>query len=136
MPSPLTTRTNRFQSFTPHRPTSTSLRRLRTAFSPSRSHRSTSPSSSTGTTSPLTRDCSPSSFRSASSSAASIRHMLSIRRKPSVLEFEMEEERHLFGTELDVLEPRPQVGFGSGFMGARGGEGHVVGIFEVLDGKC
>jgi hypothetical protein len=54
--------------------------------------------------------------------------MLSLRRKPSVLEFEMEEEAHLFGTELEVLEPRPRSG--------RMGEAHVVGIFEVLDGKC
>jgi|TARA_R110002003_G_scaffold28_20_gene1701 hypothetical protein len=58
--------------------------------------------------------------------------MLSIRRKPSVLEFEMEEEKHLFGHELELLEPRPAMGFG----GRAGGEVHVVGIFEVLDGKC
>lgn len=51
-----------------------------------------------------------------------------MRRKPSVLEFEMEEERCLFGSELGVLEPRPGMGLG--------GEAHVVGIFEVLDGKC
>jgi hypothetical protein len=54
--------------------------------------------------------------------------MLSLRRKPSVLEFEMEEERHLFSSELELLEPRPSMG--------RGSEGHVAGIFEVLDGKC
>jgi hypothetical protein len=53
-----------------------------------------------------------------------------VRRKPSVLEFEMEEERHLFGQELDVLEPRPSMVRGGS------GEGCVVGIFEVLDGKC
>jgi hypothetical protein len=58
--------------------------------------------------------------------------MLSLRRKPSVLEFEMEEEQHLFSHELDLLEPRPAMGFG----GRSGGETHVVGIFEVLDGKC
>jgi hypothetical protein len=58
--------------------------------------------------------------------------MLSIRRKPSVLEFEMEEEKHLFGQELELLEPRPAMGFG----GRSGCEVHVVGIFEVLDGKC
>jgi hypothetical protein len=46
-----------------------------------------------------------------------------------VIEFEMEEERHLFGQELDVLEPRPSMMRGSS-------EAHVVGIFEVLDGKC
>jgi hypothetical protein len=55
--------------------------------------------------------------------------MLSLRRKPSVLEFEMEEERHLFSSELELLEPRPSMGRGRG-------EGHVAGIFEVLDGKC
>jgi hypothetical protein len=61
---------------------------------------------------------------------SSIRQLLAVRRKPSVLEFEMEEERHLFGQELDVLEPRPSM--------VRGGssEACVVGIFEVLDGKC
>jgi hypothetical protein len=92
--------------------------------------RSASPSSSTSTdtTSPLTRNSSPHSYRS---SAASIRHMLSIRRKPSVLEFEMEEEKHLFGREMEMLEPRPAMGFG----GRSGSEVHVVGIFEVLDGK-
>ena len=52
--------------------------------------------------------------------------MLAIRRKPSVLEFEMEEEKHLFEHELGVLEPRPMFGEN---------EVHVVGIFEVLDGK-
>ncbi|KAF2030150.1 hypothetical protein EK21DRAFT_89213 [Setomelanomma holmii] len=130
MPSPISTRTNRFQSFTPLRTSSTSLRRLRTAFSPSRTNRSASPSSSVGTTSPLTCDCSPSSYRS---SAASIRHMLSLRRKPSVLEFEMEEEKHLFGHELELLEPRPAMGWGAS---VERGPVHVVGIFEVLDGKC
>lgn len=44
----------------------------------------------------------------------------------------MEEEKHLFGTELEVLEPRPIYGYGGG---EREGA-HVVGIFEVLDGKC
>jgi hypothetical protein len=57
--------------------------------------------------------------------------MLSVRRKPSVLEFEMEEERHLFSSELEVLEPRPSLGWGRS-----GSEVHVAGIFEVLDGKC
>jgi hypothetical protein len=47
-------------------------------------------------------------------------------------EFQMEEEKHLFSHELDLLEPRPAMGFG----GIGGGEVHVVGIFEVLDGKC
>lgn len=103
------TRPNRFS-------TSGSLRRLRTAFSTS-PRRSISPNSTTST-------------YTYTSSAASIRDMLSLRRKPSVLEFEMEEEAHLFGTELEVLEPRPRSG--------RMGDGNVamVGIFEVLDGKC
>ncbi|KAI8936278.1 hypothetical protein NX059_006700 [Plenodomus lindquistii] len=124
------TRTNRFQSFTPLRTTTGSLRRLRTAFSPPRSSmRSASPSSlaSTSTTSPLTlsRNSSPHSYRSASGS--SIRQLLAVRRKPSVIEFEMEEERHLFAAEIGVLEPRPSVG--------EEGWG-VVGIEEVLRGKC
>lgn len=46
------------------------------------------------------------------------------------MEFEMEEEKHLFGQEMDVLEPRPSAG------GRCGSEVCVVGIFEVLDGKC
>jgi hypothetical protein len=47
-----------------------------------------------------------------------------VRRKPSVLDLEMEEERHLFSHELEMLEPRPSV------------SGHVeMGIFQVLDGK-
>ncbi|KAF2869718.1 hypothetical protein BDV95DRAFT_596045 [Massariosphaeria phaeospora] len=121
MPTP--TRPNRFQSFTPLR-TGTSLRRLRTAFSPSRSPRSISPSSSTGTTSPLTRTSSPDSHRSFSSSH-SIRQLLALRRKPSVLDVEREEERHLFSHELEMLEPRPSIG-----------SGVEVGIFEVLNGKC
>ncbi|KAF1939556.1 hypothetical protein EJ02DRAFT_456852 [Clathrospora elynae] len=127
MPSP--TRPNRFQPFTPLRSTTGSLRRLKTAFSPSRtSMRAASPSSasSTSTTSPLTRNSSPHSYRS---SGSSIRQLLAVRRKPSMIEFEMEEERHLFGQELYVLEPRPSLGRGSS-------EACVVGIFEVLDGKC
>ncbi|KAF2255694.1 hypothetical protein BU26DRAFT_557200 [Trematosphaeria pertusa] len=120
------TRTNRFQSFTPLRTPSTSLRRLKTAFSPTRSHRSCSPSSSTGTTSPLTRTSSPDSHRS-SGSMTSIRHLLMLRRKPSVLDIEMEEEKHLFGHEVDMLEPRPS---GCGLNG-----GVEVGIFEVLEGR-
>ena len=116
------TRTNRFQSFTPLR-TPGSLRRLKTAFSPTRSHRSSSPSSSTGTTSPLTRTSSPDSHYSAISTH-SIRHLLMLRKKPSVLDVEMEEEKHLFSHELEMLEPRPSL------------NGQVeVGIFEVLDGK-
>jgi hypothetical protein len=78
-------------------------------------------------TSPLTRNSSPHSQRS--SSGSSLLELLAVRRKPSVLEFEMEEERHLFEQELDVLEPRPSSGRGSSDVV------HVVGIFEVLDGK-
>ncbi|USP74294.1 hypothetical protein yc1106_01568 [Curvularia clavata] len=128
-------RTNRFQSFTPLRSTSGSLRRLKTAFSPTRnSLRSASPSSvmtSSSMTSPLTRNSSPHSQRSSSgsSSGSSLFELLAVRRKPSVLEFEMEEERHLFEQELDVLEPRPSSGRGSSDVV------YVVGIFEVLDGK-
>ncbi|KAF2472108.1 uncharacterized protein BDR25DRAFT_221279 [Lindgomyces ingoldianus] len=122
------TRTNRFQSFSVVRTPSTSLRRLKTAFSPTRlstrSPRSTSPSSSTGTTSPLTRTSSPDSHRSASSTH-SIRQLLMLRRKPSVLDIEMEEERCLFSHELDLLEPRPR----------SGSERVEIGIFEVLDGR-
>ena len=123
MVSPVSVRQNRFQSFTPLRSGSQSLRRLKTAFSPTRSQRSTSPSSSTGTTSPLTRTASPDSHRSFSSTH-SIRQLLMLRRKPSVLDIEMEEEKHLFSHELEMLEPRPSL------------NGHVeVGIFQVLDGK-
>ena len=113
------TRTNRFAF--PTRTPSTGLRRLRTAFSPTRSSRSVSPSS-TGTTSPLTRTGSPDSHRS-SASIDSIRNMLMLRRKPSVLDLEMEEEKHLFSHELEMLEPRPSI------------QQVEVGIFEVLDGK-
>ncbi|KAF2018764.1 hypothetical protein BU24DRAFT_104726 [Aaosphaeria arxii CBS 175.79] len=121
MSSPV--RQNRFQSFTPLRTGTHSLRRLKTAFSPTRSARSISPSSSTGTTSPLTRTASPHSHRSVSSNG-SIRELLMLRRKPSVLDAEMEEEKHLFSNELEMLEPRPIV------------TGHVeVGIFEVLGGN-
>lgn len=46
-----------------------------------------------------------------------------LRRKPSVLDLEMEEEKHLFSHELEMLEPRPSI------------QQVEVGIFEVLDGK-
>ncbi|KAF2496015.1 hypothetical protein BU16DRAFT_560864 [Lophium mytilinum] len=104
-----------------------SLRRLRTAFSPPRGPRSASSStaSSTRTTSPLTRTSSPDShFSAASSTTSSLRALLLLRRKPSSLDLEMEEERRSFGVELGMLEPRP-----SGE--ARG----MGGIFEVLDGR-
>lgn len=104
--------------------TPTPIHRLRTAFSPSRS-RSISPSS-TGTTSPLAprrgRTGSPDSHRS-SGSIESLRNLLLLRRKHSVLDMEMEEERCLFEVEMEVLEPRPSVGDGA------------VGIFEVLSGR-
>jgi hypothetical protein len=48
-----------------------------------------------------------------------------LRRKPSMLDLEMEEEKHLFEHELEVLEPRPSLG----------DAGATMGIFEVLDGK-
>jgi hypothetical protein len=54
---------------------------------------------------------------------SSIRDLLMLRHKPSVMDVEMEEEKHLFGQELEMLEPRPSLQFGE------------VGIFEVLDGK-
>ncbi|KAL6155632.1 hypothetical protein ACJBU6_05840 [Exserohilum turcicum] len=106
-------RTNRFQSFTPLRSTTGSLRRLKTALSPTRnSPRSASPSQ-----------------RSSSSGSSSLLEVLAIRHKPSVVEFQMQQERSLFEQELHVLEPRPSSGRGSL-------DAHVVGIFEVLDGKC
>lgn len=108
------TRTNRFAF---------PARRLRTAFSPTRSSRSISPSS-TGTTSPLARTGSPDSHRS-SGSINSLRDILMLRHKPSVLDLEMEEEKHLFGHELEMLEPRPSLGAQV-----------EVSIFEVLNGKC
>jgi hypothetical protein len=91
--------------------TFTSLR-LKTAFSPVRASRSTSTTSCASTTS--TR------------SSASIRELLAVRRRPSSLEFELRDEANIFGAEMDVLEPRPTVEREMG----------VMGIFEVLDGKC
>jgi hypothetical protein len=52
--------------------------------------------------------------------------MLAVRRRPSTLEFEMQMEARTWGSEMHVLEPRPCA---EGVVG-------VVGIFEVLDGKC
>ena len=110
--------TSRFQPFSPLR--TPSLHRLKTAFSPSSTSNSPLSPSSTGTTSPLTRTSSPDSHYSSSSS---LRALLLLRRKPSSLDIEMEEERRSFGAELAMLEPRPQVGVVAG------------GIFEVLDGR-
>ncbi|PVH98784.1 hypothetical protein DM02DRAFT_657022 [Periconia macrospinosa] len=135
-------RQNRFSTpFTPMRSPSQSLRRLRTAFSPSRNPsnptaRSASPDSTSSTSSssmsPLTyssmspRTSSPAD--SHRSTASSIRDILRLRRQPSVLEVELEEERHLFGSEIDTcLEPR--LSFGERNRGVE------VGIFEVLDGR-
>ncbi|OCK85944.1 hypothetical protein K432DRAFT_202480 [Lepidopterella palustris CBS 459.81] len=114
-------RSSRFQSFQPLR--TPSLRRLKTAFSSGPTSASplssTSSASSIRTTSPLTRTSSPDS----SYSPSSLRVLLLLRRKPSTLDIEMEEERRSFGVELAMLEPRPQVGVAAG------------GIFEVLDGR-
>lgn len=133
----MSTRSNRFSaSFTPLRTPSLTMRNLRSAFaSPTRSSRSTSTTSysSTISTSPLTasprphasytRNSSPQSSRSAHSLA----EILAVRRRPSNLEFEMQMEMAAFGDDkLDLLEPRPVDGACVG----------VVGIFEVLDGKC
>ncbi|KAF2842437.1 hypothetical protein M501DRAFT_1013780 [Patellaria atrata CBS 101060] len=107
-----------------------SLRRLKTAFSPVRQSsrsRSTSSSSSTiSSTSPLT--VTPSSALSTSSTtsnASSLAAALALRRKPSMLDLEMQEERRSFAQELNMFEPRPDVHF----------DGAVGGIFEVLDGR-
>ncbi|KAJ4380534.1 hypothetical protein N0V86_003891 [Didymella sp. IMI 355093] len=131
----MSSRSNRFSgSFQPLRSTSIKMRSIKTAFSPTRSSRSASATSysSTSTTSPLTqsrnmcgsysRNSSPQSSRSDHSLA----EMLAVRRRPSTLEFEMQMEMQTFGSELNVLEPRP--------MGTE--HASVVGIFEVLDGKC
>jgi hypothetical protein len=111
------------------------MRSLKTAFSPTRSSRSTSTTSysSTISTSPLTQSRNPSggsysrnSSPQSSRSAHSLAEILAVRRRPSTLEFEMQMEMMRFGSELHVLEPRP---VGCEHAG-------VVGIFEVLDGKC
>ncbi|KZM22787.1 uncharacterized protein EKO05_0001508 [Ascochyta rabiei] len=131
------TRSNRFSgSFQPLRNPSQTMRTLKTAFSPTRSSRSASATSysSTSTTSPLTQSRNPSgsgSYSRASSpqsscSRHSLAELLAVRRRPSSLEFEMQMESRTFGSELHVLEPRP---WGVEHAG-------VVGIFEVLDGKC
>ncbi|KAF2094857.1 hypothetical protein NA57DRAFT_60267 [Rhizodiscina lignyota] len=133
-------RTNRFQGFTTPIRTS-SLRRLKTALSPSRhaptaSHSSNGyPSSSTSadTTSPLslprtsissnedTSSLSPlSSLGDSPSSTVSsykIRQLLNIRamkRRPSIQAMELEEEKKSFENELTIMEPRPKTGFAVG----------------------
>ncbi|KAF1923960.1 uncharacterized protein M421DRAFT_9252 [Didymella exigua CBS 183.55] len=131
----MSTRSNRFSgSFQPLRNTSIRMRSIKTAFSPTRASRSASATScsSTSTTSPLTQSRSVSGSYSrnpspqSSRSGHSLAEMLAVRRRTSDLEFEMQAEALAFESELDVLEPRP-----------RGGEhASVVGIFEVLDGKC
>ncbi|KAF3043427.1 hypothetical protein E8E12_007032 [Didymella heteroderae] len=131
----MSTRSNRFSgSFQPLRSTSIRMRSIATAFSPTRSSRSASATSysSSSTTSPLTQSRNVSGSYSRNSSPQSSRsnhslaEMLAVRRRPSNLEFEMQMEMATFGSELDVLEPRP--------MGVE--HASVVGIFEVLDGKC
>lgn len=47
---------------------------------------------------------------------------LGVRRQPSLIDVEMEEERRAFPAELEMLEPRP-----AGVV--------VGGIFEVLNGR-
>jgi hypothetical protein len=61
-----------------------------------------------------------------------------LRRKPSSIEFEMEEERRSFGVELEMLEPRPVHAIGSpvSLNEVRDVSAlPVPGIFEVLDGR-
>jgi hypothetical protein len=125
-----------------------SLRRLRTALS-STSVRSTS-SSRSSSHSPLSRASSPSpsassgashaqqwghfssptsSVLSSSSSLsiARIRQFIQMRRQPSIVDLEMEEERRVcMPAELGLLEPRPMVGERGVCVGS---------IFEVLDGR-
>ena len=153
----MSTRSTRFTTpFAPLRTPSQTMRSLKTAFSPTRASRSPSTTSysSSISTSPLTHqahnpsDYSPGrdsnystdSYRpsggshsrnsspQSSRSAHSLAEILAVRRRPSTLEFEMRMERKVFGSEIGVLEPRP--------LGVDGGFGGVVGIFEVLDGKC
>lgn len=127
-------------------PRAPSLRRLRTAFrtpSPASSTRSTATSdASLSSFSPRRlfsvnsfgnkRSLSPSSIPSSSGTLSSsgsdcrprrpVLLSLGIRRQPSLIDVEMEEERRAFPAELEMLEPRP--------------EGVVVGgIFEVLSGR-
>ncbi|KAL2354009.1 hypothetical protein BJ546DRAFT_90812 [Cryomyces antarcticus] len=105
------------QAFQPLR--SPSLHRLKTVFSSS-----TSPTrSSSSSTSPLSASSSAISDLSGTS-RFSFRTVLFLRRNPSMVQMEMEEERRSFGDELQLLEPRPNVPAVTG------------GIFEVLDGRA
>ncbi|KAF2161833.1 hypothetical protein M409DRAFT_27889 [Zasmidium cellare ATCC 36951] len=99
----------------------TSLRRIKTAFTPS------SPTPSTTSASPLsTSRLSNLSFGNMSSLSVSsaFNSRRAIRRKKSVVELEQEEERSLVGDELmSLVEPRPSLGLAYG------------GIEEVLGGE-
>ena len=52
----------------------------------------------------------------------SLRTLILLRRQPSSVDLEIEEEKRSFGAELNMLEPRPE-------------EPVVGGIFEVLNGE-
>ncbi|KAK8196718.1 hypothetical protein M8818_006885 [Zalaria obscura] len=101
-----------------------SLRKIRTAFSPSRV---SSSSRSDSSTSPLSARSSNSfsrftTFSNLSNISLSIRSV--IRRSPSSVELEQEEERRLCNDELlDLIEPRPSLGPAHG------------GIEDVLFGR-
>jgi hypothetical protein len=99
---------------------SASLRKLRTAFS-----RNSTPSSSTNSSPEMNqRAWSPASDCSNSSthSNTSIREILALRRRPSGVELDLEEEARSFPDEVGLLEPRPEA------------PPTTRGLFEVLDG--
>ncbi|GAB7355755.1 hypothetical protein MBLNU459_g6443t2 [Dothideomycetes sp. NU459] len=95
-----------------------SLQRLRTAFSPSATTSILSPVSEAGTSSPrtsfsLSRSSMSGRFSNLTSSFStySIGLRNSIRRSPSSMELEIEEERLSAPEELiSLIEPRPAVG--------------------------
>jgi len=106
---------------------SPSLRKLRTAFS-----RSATPSSSTHSSpdlgggrawSPATSDCPSHASHASHHSSSSIREILALRRAPSGVEMELEEEARSFPDEVGLLEPRPEA------------PPTTRGLFEVLDGS-
>ncbi|KAK3079541.1 hypothetical protein LTS18_004597 [Coniosporium uncinatum] len=86
-----------------------------------------SPLSNSYSTSPSSHFSHFSTTHSAKRASVRLHQMLLLRRKPSLMEIEIEDERRTFGQEMAVLEPRPLpvVEYG----------GAVGGIFEVLDGK-
>lgn len=100
---------------------SNSLRKLRTAFS-----RNSSPSSSAQSSPEMGgRAWSPASdysTTSAQSNTSSIREILALRRRPSGVEIELEEEAREHPDEVGLLEPRPEA------------PPTTRGLFEVLDG--